>query len=294
MTELGLGTAQLGLPYGVSNRGGRPSEAEAAAILERALRGGIRTFDTAPAYGESERLLGRLLPPGAEARIVTKTPPLAAAEVTAAECEALRRAAERSRERLRRERLDTLLVHHGSDLGLPGAERLAAAVVGLRDEGIAARIGVSVYDREELEAARDLLPLDVVQLPLNAFDQRFLRDGTLAALAAEGVEVHLRSVFLQGLLLIDPEGLPTHLGAARGPLRRLGELGERHGLGRLELALAAVRDLPGVRLVLVGANSAAELAGCLAALDAPAPAGLETAELAVDDLDVIDPRRWAS
>jgi len=130
MTELGLGTAQLGLPYGVSNRAGQPSEAEAAAILERALKAGVRTFDTAPAYGESEALVGRLLPDTAEARIVTKTPPLTAAEVTEDDCEALRRSAERSCERLRRERLDALLVHHGSDLGLPGGGRLAEAVVG--------------------------------------------------------------------------------------------------------------------------------------------------------------------
>lgn len=291
MTELGLGTAQLGLPYGVSNRGGQPSEPEAGAILAKALEAGIRTFDTAPAYGESEALLGRLLPATTEARIVTKTPPLAGTSVTEADCEALRRSAERSRERLGRERLDALLVHHGSDLGLRGGERLAEAVVGLRDEGIAARVGVSIYDREELDAARGLLPLDVVQLPLNAFDQRFLRDGTIAELREEGVEVHARSAFLQGLLLLEPAELPQRLNDAAEHLRRYHEARRAAGVPPIQAALAFVRAAA-VDVVLVGTNSAAELEQCVAALRSEPSPQLAYASLAVDDPALIDPRRW--
>lgn len=294
MSALGLGTAQLGLPYGVSNRKGQPSEAEAAAILECALEGGIRTIDTALAYGDAEALLGRLLPGDADVRIVTKTAPSKGREAGAADPDEVKRSAHRSLERLRRDRLDALLVHHGSDLALPGGERLARCLTELRDAGLVRKLGVSIYDREELDVARSLLPLDVVQLPLNALDRRLLLDGTLAALAGEGVEVHVRSAFLQGLLLMDPEELPARLGAARAPLRRFRELGERHGLGPLEAALAAVRDLPGLGTILVGANSAAELAGCIAALDAPVPAGFAAVDLAVDDPAVIDPRRWTS
>ena len=103
-----------------------------------------------------------------------------------ADCDEVRRSAERSLERLRRDRLDALLVHHGSDLALPGGERLADTLVELRDAGVVRQLGASVYDREELDAARERLPLDLVQLPLNAFDQRFLRDGTLEQLRGEG------------------------------------------------------------------------------------------------------------
>lgn len=291
MSALGLGTAQLGLPYGVSNRGGQPSEAEAAAILARALERGIRTIDTAPAYGEVEALLGRLLPADADVRIVTKTAPLSGAEIGAAECDEVRRTAERSLERLRRERLDALLVHHGSDLALPGGERLAAAVAGLRDTGVAAKVGVSVYSRAELDAARERLPLDLVQLPLNAFDQRFLHDGTLEQLQSEGVEVHVRSAFLQGLLLIEPEELPAHLAAAERPLRRYREERRRAGLDPIEAALGFVRDAPGVAVTLVGTNSVAELDECLAAMQTR-PAGIDYAPLAVEDPELIDPRRW--
>lgn len=294
MSALGLGTAQLGLPYGVSNRDGQPSEAEAAAILECALENGVRTIDTAPAYGEAEALLGRLLPGDADVRIVTKTVPSKGREASAADCDAVKRSADRSLERLHRDRLDALLVHHGSDLALPGGERLARCLTELRDAGLVRKLGVSVYDREELDRARDVLPLDIVQLPLNALDRRFLLDGTLDGLAGEGVEVHVRSAFLQGLLLMAPEELPARLGAARDPLRRFRELGERHGLGPLEAAFAAVRDLAGVGTILVGANSAAELADCIAALGAPVPAGFAAADLAVDDPAVIDPRRWTS
>jgi aryl-alcohol dehydrogenase-like predicted oxidoreductase len=292
VSALGLGTAQLGLPYGVSNRGGQPSEAEAAAILKCALKGGVLTIDTAPAYGASEALLGRLLPAGCEARIVTKTPPLDGAEVTVAGCEAVRESAERSRELLRRDRLDGLLVHHGSELARPGGERLARCLIGLREDGVARRLGVSVYDRAELDAARDLLPLEIVQLPLNAFDRRFLRDGTLAELHGEGVEVHVRSVFLQGLLLMEPEQLPAHLAVAEQPLRRYREWYRERDLSPLEAALVPVRELAGIDVVLVGANSQRELEECIAIGARIGPA-IEFGTPAVDDARVIDSRRWA-
>ncbi len=293
VSELGLGTVQLGLPYGVSNRTGQPSEDEAAAILACALGSGVRTIDTAPAYGGAEELLGRLLPAGAAVRIVTKTPPLAgAAEVTEAECDAVRRSAERSLQRLRRDRLDALLVHHGSDLALPGGERLAGTLAELRDSGVAGRLGASVYDRAELDAARERLPLDLVQLPLNAFDQRLLRDGTLEELRREGVEVHVRSSFLQGLLLMGPEQLPAHLEAAEGPLRRYREERRRAGLGPIEAALGFVAGAPGVDVALVGANSAAELEQCVAALHGRPGPGMDYASLALEDPNLIDPRQW--
>ncbi len=294
MSELGLGTAQLGLPYGVSNRTGQPSEEEAVAILASALNSGIRTIDTAPAYGESEELLGRLLPAGAAVRIVTKTTPLPGGEISRDDCDAVRRSAERSLERLRRDRLDALLVHHGSDLALPGGERLAGALIELRDSGVAQRLGASVYDRAELDVARERLPLDLVQLPLNAFDQRFLRDGTLEELQGEGIEVHVRSSFLQGLLLMDPEQLPSHLAAAEQPLRRFHEERLRAGIGPIEAALGFVDGAPGVDVALVGANSVTELEQCVTALRGrPAP-GMDYASLAVEDPDLIDPRKWST
>jgi aryl-alcohol dehydrogenase-like predicted oxidoreductase len=292
MTELGLGTAQLGLPYGISNRSGQPSEAAAAEILEQAVRAGVRTIDTAPAYGESEALIGRLLPSGTEVQVVTKTSTLTTAEVTKADRQALRDSAERSRERLQRDRLDALLVHHGSDLGLPGGERISEALIELRETGFADRIGVSIYDRAELELARRLLPLDIVQLPLNAFDQRFLRDGTLAELRDEGIEVHARSAFLQGLLLIAPDELPSHLEAAAAALCRFREWGRSRDLSPIEAALAAVRDQLGVDLILVGANSASELAECVAAMNAPPTPEAGITSLAVNNPALIDPRHW--
>lgn len=292
MTTLGLGTAQLGLPYGVSNRDGQPSEAEAAAILECALEQGIEAIDTAPAYGEAEALLGRLLPATADVRIFTKTVPLAETEVTAAACDEVRRTAERSLERLRRPRLDGLLVHHGSALALPGGERLARCLIELRDDGVAQRLGVSIYTRDELDAARELLPLDLVQLPLNALDQRFLRDGTLAELREAGVEVHARSVFLQGLLLIEPEELPAHLALAERPLRRYHEQRLRLGLAPVEAALGCVRNETGIDVALVGANSVRELEECATALRGQSATGIDYPALASDDPDLIDPRRW--
>jgi aryl-alcohol dehydrogenase-like predicted oxidoreductase len=292
LSALGLGTAQLGSAYGVSNRGGQPSGGETAAILECALDCDIAVIDTAPAYGGAETLLGRLLPVDAAVRIVTKTAPIAGAEVTAAACDEVRRSAQRSLERLRRDRLDALLVHHGSDLALPGGELLAGCLAEMRDSGVVRQLGASVYTREELDAARDRLPLDLVQLPLNVFDQRLLRDGTLEELRAAGIEVHVRSAFLQGLLLMEADELPAHLAMAKQPLRRYHEARGRLGLTPIEAALGFVSSAPGVDVALVGANSVRELEECAAALRERSGPGVDCASLAVNDPGLIDPRRW--
>ena len=292
MFQLGLGTAQFGSAYGVSNLQGQPSDADVRLIISSALDGGIRVFDTAPDYGESESLIGRYVPPGAAIQCVSKVPAISAKRIGRPECDSVVASVHRSLERLRRDSLDVLLVHRASDLALPGAEMLVDTLRGLARSGLVKALGVSVYDPTEVELALDSLPLGVVQLPLNVFDQRFLRSGMLARLAERGIAVHARSVFLQGILLMEPEDLP------QGPRRvAAGPLGAYHaaraeaGLSALQAALGFVRSVDHVDVGFVGANSAAELVQCVEAASTP-PAALDWPGFASEDPALIDPRTW--
>lgn len=255
--RLGLGTAQFGLDYGITNRGGRISEPEAAAILAAAQRAGTRLVDTAHLYGDSEEVLGRLLPAGAPVRIVTKTitagPAASAAEAALRMVEALRR----STERLRRPP-DALLFHDPSDLLGPFGEALWAAASERQAAGEVGKLGASVYEGAEADVLLDRFPLELVQIPWNPLDRRLADGGQLDRLRSAGVEVHARSLFLQGLLLEEPSRIGARFGALRAAVAELAAAAEGQDVSRLELLLAlAFRERRIDRLVC-GVTSVAE------------------------------------
>src|SRR5262249_644671 len=151
--------------------------------------------------------------------------------------------------------------------------------------------GISAYDRTQIQVAIDLLPLDIVQLPMNLLDQRMLRDGTLAKLKQRNIELHARSAFLQGALLADPAALPDHFVLHRAPLAETGRIAGLQALSRLTLCLRFLLDRPELDRVLVGVTRVAELRQILAAAADPTPLP-DLAALASDDLSLINPSLW--
>jgi aryl-alcohol dehydrogenase-like predicted oxidoreductase len=270
--ELGLGTVQFGARYGVAHAGPRARPAEVRAILERAVQRGVRVLDTAPAYGDAEALLGSFGRLVERFDVVTKT----GGDLR------------RSLRALGLTRVWALLEHDPARLVGPGAEAAFDALRAERDAGRAQAIGVSVYGREQLERILERFPLDVVQLPLSAVDQRMLP--VLADLRGAGIEVHARSVLLQGALLAEPERL-AHLPATRDAVRAFQARARRAGLTPLQAALGFARALPELDVVLVGAQSLAQLDELLAASDARVERGW-FASCACDDPRAVDPSRW--
>jgi L-glyceraldehyde 3-phosphate reductase len=290
--ELGLGTVQFGSDYGVTNAAGRPEPTEIAEIVDLALASGIRTFDTAPAYGSEQALATALSTHPTPVRLVTKTAPLALERIDDAGIEAVLAAFECSLADLGVDRVAALLVHHAGELTRPGGEQLAAALVQLREQGRAERIGFSVYDPAELEAATAVLEPDIVQLPLNLVDQRFLQSGAIASLAAARVEVHVRSAFLQGALLAAPGDLPPELDGLTPAISRLERSAADAGVSRLAPPLAFCLATPGVSTVLIGTNSKRELEGVMEAACQASDVSFDPSELALNDARLTDPRNW--
>lgn len=279
--KLGLGSAQFGLDYGVSNSCGRTPVEELGAILALARESGVRVLDTAPAYGDAETALGVVGVAGFD--VITKLP----AGTGAADVERVLRA---SLTRLGLEACHGLLLHHADDLTVDHGAGVAAALERVRDVGLVAKVGVSAYSADQLEATLTQMTPDLVQVPMNVFDQRLLLSGGLARLHELGVEVHARSSFLQGLLLMEPDELPIGLAAAHEPLARFRRLAARNGWTPARAALGFVTGLAAVDTVVCGVNDRAQLAELLGSCD---PLPTETfEELALYDLDIIDPTRW--
>ncbi len=195
--------------------------------------------------------------------------------------------------RLGVEQAECIFVPSASELfgphGLAMWDRLRA----LKDQGVTRKIGVSVFASDDpLGVARRFRP-DVVQAPASLLDQRLIVDGTLAAIAEMGMQVHLRSIFLNGLLLLPPDRAPNHLKAAAARISRARRLIAEGRSDPLQAALGFALSRPEAHTVLVGVASAAELNAVIAAAANPPP-DLDWDDMAIDDPVALDPRAWAA
>lgn len=292
-SKLGLGTVQFGLEYGIANRKGRPRDREVRRILTAARAAGVRTLDTAPLYGESEAVLGRCCLDDWYFEIVTKTGVLER-PITIQGVGGVRSTFMGSLERLGRSSVYGILAHDAEDLLRPGGDLLYRELEKLRSERLVTKIGVSVYSSAILRVILDRFSIDLVQVPLNLLDQRMTADGTLALLRQRGVEVHARSVFLQGLLLLKPDALPPHLQHANSCLEAVQTFATDSGVSVAGLSLGYVRDRLEVDRLILGVDSAEQFRlNCRSFLETEG-LGLDCQHLACNDTTVIDPRRWHS
>lgn len=287
-TRLGIGTVQWGTNYGINNHDGIASPPEVCLILDSARRSGVVTLDTAASYGSSEIVIGKH--DLTDFRIVTKTPHLGAGPIKAQQVRELETVFSRSLENLVVERVYGLLLHNTSDLFSPGGRQLLKVMQTLQARGKVDRIGVSVYDSDELDAVLEMFTPDIVQLPVNVLDQRLVCDGSIQRLRKMGVEVHARSVFLQGLLLMPLDFLPKYFEPIRCHLERWHLACVQQGVTPTQGALIYVRDSVDVDVCLVGVENSAQFEQCLS--DFRCLSRFDAGGLRCDDPAFVNPANW--
>ena len=283
--KLGLAAAQFGLDYAAASHRGRSPEAEVGDMLQIAARSGVGLLDTVLS-GRAERAIGQLTPRPCPFRLVVKTarcdrgPDFVEAEARA------------SLARLGVERAYALLIEQAGDLFSPYGPALWERMKKLRDEGLFDRIGVSVYASDDpVGVARRFRP-DIIQAPASLLDQRLIVNGALAELAEMGIEVQLRSIFLQGLLFLPPDRVPAPLQSAARGLSRVRRMIAEGRSDPLQAALGFALARPEATTVIVGVNTASELQAVVAAAASPPP-DLDWDEMALEDPVALD-SRWAA
>jgi hypothetical protein len=286
MQRLALGTVQFGLPYGVANQQGQVSLYQAAAILTCAQGAGLDTLDTAMAYGNSEERLGQVGVPNW--KVISKLPALPDQALSVEHW--VEEAVATCLDRLRVGSLYGLLLHRSADLLGSQGTILYKSLVGLKQRGWVEKIGVSVYGPEELAILYPRFPLDLVQAPFNGLDQRLVTSGWLSLLQQNGVEVHGRSLFLQGLLLMPPEHRPPRFRHWQ-PLWDAWDswLAETR-VSPLQACLGCAWHQTGLSRLVVGVDSLTQLQEILTALGSSLPPWPD--HLRSDDIDLINPARW--
>jgi aryl-alcohol dehydrogenase-like predicted oxidoreductase len=286
--RLSIGTAQFGLRYGIANRRGKVDRDEAAVILQLARSAGINALDTAISYGDSEECLGAV---GiGDWRVTTKLPALGVTSRGGIR-PWVRQSIEGSLKRLRIAKLDGVLLHNPADLLGPHGLALQAALVELKQECLLGGIGISVYEPGELEQLTQRFDFDLVQAPFNILDRRLESSGWLGRLHAARVEVQVRSVFLQGLLLMSDANRPRSFDRWALLWRAWREWLQASKTSPVEACMRFVLSRKQVARVVVGVDSAEQLREILAAT-AGGPLNLPD-EISCSDIDLLNPARWS-
>lgn len=249
--KLALGTAQFGMAYGVAGKGVSMPLKEVEAILDQAHSLCIDTLDTAVRYGQSETILGQL--GVSRFNIISKLPALPTGVLNVAQWVGNQTA--NLLERLGVSAIRGLLLHNPKDLLSVNGAALYKALCQMREDGLVKKIGISVYGPEELEALFLNFDFDIVQAPLNILDQRLVESGWYDRLIQRHVEIHTRSVFLQGLLLMSARERP-------GQFRRFDEIWScwdswlsETGVTPLQACIRFALSVPRISNVIVGVDS---------------------------------------
>jgi len=286
MYRIVLGGAQLGLPYGILNGGETLSRQEVARILDTAASHGIDAIDTAIAYGQSELVIGETAQN--RFKIISKLPPIPSDVSNVSQW--VRTQVDLSLSRLKSKSLDALLLHRPQDLTDAHGAELYAVINSLKIETIIQRFGVSIYSPDELDGIIGNFDIDVVQAPLNVFDRRIL--GVIDQLSALDIEVHVRSVFLQGVLIASPKNRPQRFQPWFEHFALFDEWVHSSGMSAVTCCLGFVLQQPGVAKLVIGTTSAdslTEIMGSIPINHLDVPVQLQSS---IEQL--IDPRSWQS
>lgn len=261
--DITLGTVQFGLDYGISNQKGRPSQEKVNDILSYAKSVGITSLDTASSYGDSEQVLGlsNLLN---DFKIITKTPHFTEPIISSESLEKLETYFKKSINFLMTD-IHGLLVHNGDDLLKKGAEKIFDKLQSFKKEGHLKKIGVSVYNPDQCQKIINNYEVDIVQLPLNIFDQRFLNTGMLDNLKSKAIEIHVRSIFLQGVSLMSE--LPAKLQELRSKHELFASRCQESKVSQLVASLGFVASLDQVDSMVLGVNAVEELKEIISAFE---------------------------
>ena len=255
--RLVLGTAQLGMSYGIANKTGQPNQKLATTIIQKAWTNGIQEFETAQGYGISENVLGRAfsaLGITKDVCVISKFDP----GLDHLNRDLMHNALDASLNKLNVQRLYGMLLHHQESMTLweKGLKRICQTFI---ESGKVKYFGVSVYSPTAAIKALNLDGIDLIQLPSNILDRRFEQANVFTIAQEKGKHIYIRSTFLQGLLLMSLETIPNNMSYVKPILQRLDQLKKETGLTSQEIALGYIKmEVPEAQIIL-GVEETAQL-----------------------------------
>jgi hypothetical protein len=250
-----LGTAQIGLNYGISNKAGQPSIEQSRKLLETAYNNSFRILDTAFAYGDSEKVIGELNKNRFE--IISKLPDLSRNQFSQ-EYNDILGFLRKTLENTNQKHLYAYLLHTADNLNNNG-KVLWNNILDFKEQGLTKKIGYSLYSPKQLDLYFKQYKPDLVQIPMNILDREFQKTGWLKRLKDNGVEIHVRSVFLQGLLLMKYEEQILKFPQYKNTWDSYWNELNMFGGSAIDYCLGFIKEVGEIDEIVVGANSSNEL-----------------------------------
>ena len=284
--KLALGTAQFGLKYGLANAADKVPRDMVEQLLKVASAFNITMLDTAIAYGDSEQVLG--LYNLAKFEIVSKLPAVPSNCLNVEEW--VLEQTMSSLKRLKTDKLHDLLLHRPAQLLGTNGEKIYKSILKLKEQGMVEQIGVSVYGPDELSELIKRFDFDVIQAPMNIFDRRMEHTGMLKHLKKKGVTIHIRSAFLQGLLLMPSEKIPVYFAPWAPLIKQYHQWLNQQSLSPLQACLSYLNQHSEIDKIIVGVDDIWQLKQIIAAIDTSItdiPDFLQST-----DEGLLNPSRW--
>jgi len=280
-----LGSAQFGLPYGISNENGKTDEEEVFLILNEAVKLGITYLDTAPSYGNSEEVLGKV---GLKNwNIVSKLPSIPKLEGDIRGW--IFRSVVSSLEKLKVPYLQGLMMHRPLDLLGTNGEKIYDSLLELKTQGLVKELGISIYSPEEIILITTNFKFDSIQAPFNILDRRILNSEKLK-LKNKKFKTYVRSVFLQGLLLMTKEKRPSYFHKWNPVLDRWLEWLKKEDQSAVSSCINFALLQPDVDYVVVGVNNLLHFREIIHSVECNSK--IPPNFLMSQDLNLINPTRW--
>jgi aryl-alcohol dehydrogenase-like predicted oxidoreductase len=284
-----LGSAQFGMSYGIANRQGQLSEKNIKKIFELAAIHKIDSIDTASQYGSSEAIIGKLSP--VSLKIFTKLRPLIPGMNDINDF--VSHQLNLSLGDLKRPSIEGLLVHHADDLLGPKGEFLYEALIEAKLNKKIKKIGVSVYFPEQVYRLMNRYSLDVIQFPLNIFDQRFLNNSLILELCKKNIELHARSIFMQGLLLMQPDHIPSYFDKIKKSLHVFQTDCETLKISAQQALIEFATSIKEIKYYIIGIDNHLQFSEIISYFShSQSICRIDFEKFRCEDLDMINPMRW--
>ena len=255
MSRLALGTVQFGLNYGISNIHGKNSLSEVSDLISLASSYQIKVLDTASGYGDSESILGAVNVTNFD--VVSKLAPTGSGVDDIQEW--VRIQFNESLSRMKLQRMYGYMLHRPADLLSAKGEDIYNALLELKNKGLVKKIGISIYSPDELDLILSKYNFDLVQAPFNVVDRRIAESGWMRRLKEMNIELHIRSVFLQGLLLMGREQIPPYFNRWSHLFNLWDEFLKKRGVFAHEACISFVKGYPEIDRNIVGVNNISQL-----------------------------------
>jgi len=265
--------------------------------MKYAVENGIRYFDTAYNYNDSESRIGKFLSFHKnyknKVNIITKMPSLRNEKINE---KIINKYFFSSLKRLGQESIYSYMVHDFNDIK-NNSYSIAKTFFKLKNDGYIKKIGVSVYDKSQIKFLLKNYDFDLIQIPISIFDQRLLKDDILLDLKKRGIEIYARSVFLQGLIFLDRNNLSPKFKSIKKQLVKLNDISLKFNISKEEVALLFVNTITEIDKIVIGIEKIEQLKRNIEIVNNfknfnKIKSFINFKDFVIEDENIIDPRKW--